>query len=239
MNRKLKAPSPAAKGFTLIELLTVIAIIGILAAILIPVVGRVREHARRAACQSNLRQIGFAIHLYAGDHNGDLPVHSIGNWPWDFHRPTADILLDYAGGDFHVFYCPSGPVQQVDHLWDFNPIYRVPTYVLLFQGASRVNAIFTNARLEDPPPFEWMGAFHSPTMSQRELAVDTTLSDASGRTFRFPSASPNVDFRFSNHMEGDTGASGGNILFMDGSVRWRPLAEMSRNRVSGTPLFWW
>lgn len=61
------------KAFTLIELLTVIAIIGILAAIIIPTVGKVRETARRAQCTSNLRQVGMAILAYADDQKGKLP----------------------------------------------------------------------------------------------------------------------------------------------------------------------
>ena len=60
-------------AFTLIELLTVIAIIGILAAILLPVVGRVRESAKSARCVSNLRQVGVAIHAYVQDNKGILP----------------------------------------------------------------------------------------------------------------------------------------------------------------------
>ena len=60
-------------AFTLIELLTVIAIIGILAGILIPVVGRVRESAKNSACLSNLRQIGTAFHLHATDRGGTFP----------------------------------------------------------------------------------------------------------------------------------------------------------------------
>ena len=55
-------------GFTLIELLTVIAIIGILAAILIPVTAAVRESARRSACQSNIRQQLHGMHLFAEDY---------------------------------------------------------------------------------------------------------------------------------------------------------------------------
>lgn len=60
-------------AFTLIELLTVIAIIGTLAGILIPTVGRVREVAQRSADASHLREIGKAALLYAAENQDRLP----------------------------------------------------------------------------------------------------------------------------------------------------------------------
>src|SRR5471032_2605405 len=61
-------------GFTLIEILVVIAIIAILAAILFPAFARARENARRASCQSNLKQIGIGMTQYCQDYDERLPM---------------------------------------------------------------------------------------------------------------------------------------------------------------------
>lgn len=60
-------------GFTLIELLVVIAIIAVLAAILFPVFAQARDKARTATCQSNLKQLGLAFHMYTADYDEVYP----------------------------------------------------------------------------------------------------------------------------------------------------------------------
>lgn len=70
-------------AFTLIELLTVVAIIGILAAIIIPVTGSVRNKARTVQCAGNIREFARATLLYAADHKDMLPRLYASNWVAD------------------------------------------------------------------------------------------------------------------------------------------------------------
>jgi prepilin-type N-terminal cleavage/methylation domain-containing protein/prepilin-type processing-associated H-X9-DG protein len=116
---------PKKKGFTLIELLVVIAIIAILAAILFPVFARARENARRASCQSNLKQIGLGIMQYTQDYDEKYPKAVVGypNAPYSESNPVgwADAIQPYVKST-QLYQCPSetGTPQTAPASWGYN-----------------------------------------------------------------------------------------------------------------------
>lgn len=97
------------KAFTLIEILVVIAIISVLAAILFPVFARARENARRASCQSNLRQLALGFMQYMQDYDERTPLRH-GAAPSLVTAQTpygwADSLQPYLKST-QIFKCPS------------------------------------------------------------------------------------------------------------------------------------
>ena len=111
MNRK-----GCTTAFTLIELLVVIAIIAIIAAILFPVFQKVRENARRASCQSNLKQIGLAITQYTQDSDETLPTRRLGITDPTEYESWRAMIYPFVKSTA-VFQCPSNPKNGVT---DFN-----------------------------------------------------------------------------------------------------------------------
>jgi len=112
------------RAFTLIELLVVITIIAILAALLLPVLSLVKEKGRRTACINNLRQVNLAIHLYADDFSGSLPVLPVPN-PYPngigaYYKQLVKSYLGLAGPPSpteKVFICSSDQIlsTQIGH----------------------------------------------------------------------------------------------------------------------------
>ena len=103
-------PQPRRCGFTLIELLVVIAIIAILAAILFPVFQKVRENARRASCQSNLKQIGLAIIQYNQDADELYPITEWRDSSGANAQTWASEIYPFAKST-GLFHCPDDSIQ--------------------------------------------------------------------------------------------------------------------------------
>jgi len=106
-------------AFTLIELLVVISIITVLAAILFPVFARAREQARKAACMSNLKQLGLGVLMYVQDNDERYPVAQL------IAPPSPDIywytaISAYVKND-QVFTCPTaGKIARGSHGYGWN-----------------------------------------------------------------------------------------------------------------------
>jgi prepilin-type N-terminal cleavage/methylation domain-containing protein/prepilin-type processing-associated H-X9-DG protein len=117
---------PSARAFTLIELLTVVAIIGILAAIVIPTVGKIRAGARSSQSVSNLRQLAQTVRLYSQENKGALvPGRYVDgierNWIsalWPYGVPGQPLSLTHQKNS--IFFAPgwdSSSAYNADDFW--------------------------------------------------------------------------------------------------------------------------
>ena len=117
-----------AAGFTLIEMLVVITIIGVLAAMILPALGKAKDQARKTQCAQNLRNLGLAFAKYTNTHEGNYPKLTTDDYSQltdtsGNHLLPVEAMCRYAIGDLQVqdrWMSPLGIVDKVGYCPSYN-----------------------------------------------------------------------------------------------------------------------
>lgn len=220
------------RGFTLIELLVVIAIIAILAAILFPVFARARENARRASCQSNLKQIGLGFIQYTQDYDEKLPSNQYA-WSGTGLINWDEAIYPYVKS-VQLFVCPSytnptnGTAQynadstgtSLLNQWTGTPNRDYAMNAYLMAGMAS-----TIGGLADNNGFLSQAAINNP--AEVFLAGESLRTNMGGwyaSIIYAHSGSPQITYARTN-VSSSTGTGvahfdGANWLYVDGHVKW-------------------
>lgn len=188
-------------GFTLIQALVLFTVVVLLAAVLFPVFAR-RSGSRRPSGQSNLRQIGLAVHQYAGDNDDKFQLMNNSNRPFTAQDNWAGVLLPYLKSS-NVFQCSSDPNVLIEKFFKREEIDPA-------RSSYALNKLLDGAELQSV-------AFPGGTVMIFEVNADKDNWTQTGK-------SPSDVTAARRHLDGS------NICFVDVHVKWLKPEQLLEKR---------
>lgn len=210
-------------AFTLLELLVVVAVVGLLAALLLPTLARAKARGRAAACKSNLRQVGMALQLYVSDHSfypyGDATFTMFtGNWHESGVQYFTVALSRYIPFKNKVTRCP-----EYEDLGTFRVTGTEAIYVVeggygynSFGGAAREAQLGLGGLGHPDGTVRWQS--ESGVVRPSEMIAFADVSDAYG-AWLSPNELRPPGFVWSSRPS-KRHRGGANVLFCDGHVEF-------------------
>ena len=227
MNKRLKTNK---KAFTLIELLVVVAIIAILAALLLPALGRAKRSANITSCKNNERQWLLSLNMYADDDEGRFPSAK-NNLPYWMTRSFRDTIMLKYSLPRKMFYCPENYGWNNEGIWNIGGSFAANSVMGYFYwaGSPHYGKNPAIARMSPKEPVFAQKQSDSPHFQVLLTDLTRKWGGKWGRRGLVMGPMGLLNEKGVNHYN-DAGDApdGSNHAYLDGHVEWKKAATFAK-----------